>query len=239
MINKNLENNTILSCNSVSKEYKEGDTKLSILNNVTFDIKRSSSNAILGSSGSGKSTLLHILAGLDSLTGGEVILNNKNINLLDSKDKAKMRNYEIGFIYQFHHLLPDFTALENTMMPLLIRSQIDKKFKLSKKKIKEKAIQILDKVGLSHRLYHDPSKLSGGEKQRIAIARAVITEPNIIFADEPTGNLDNKTAKEIFELLLSLQSELDTTLLIVTHDTELAEQLDNKFTLFNGNLKYC
>lgn len=239
MINKDLENSIILSCNNVSKEYQEGDTKLNILNNVTFDIKRSSSNAILGSSGSGKSSLLHILAGLDNLTSGEVILNNKKVHSLDFKDKAKMRNYEIGFIYQFHHLLPDFNTLENTMMPLLIRSQIDKKFKTSKKDIKEMALKILDKVGLSHRLYHEPSKLSGGEKQRIAIARAVITEPSIIFADEPTGNLDNNTAKDILDLLLNLQSLLNTTLLIVTHDTELAKKLDYTFTLSNGNLKHC
>jgi len=239
MINNTLENNIILSCNSVSKEYPEGDKKLNILNNVTFDIKRSSSNAILGSSGSGKSTLLHILAGLDNLTNGEVILNNKNIHRLDSKGKAKMRNYEIGFIYQFHHLLPDFTALENTMMPLLIRSQIDKKYKFSKKQIKGKAVKILNKVGLSHRLHHEPNKLSGGEKQRVAIARAVITDPNIIFADEPTGNLDNNTASEIFDLLLSLQNDLNTTLLIVTHDIELANKLDNTFALHNGNLKHC
>lgn len=241
MINKNLniDNDIILSCESVTKIYQEADEKLDILNNVSFSLKRASSTAILGSSGSGKSTLLHVLAGLDNLTSGRVVLNNKDMHSLNSKEQAIIRNYEIGFIYQFHHLLPDFTALENTMMPLLIRSQIDSKCKIKKKDIKSKAINILNKVGLGKRLFHKPSKLSGGEKQRVAIARSVITNPNIIFADEPTGNLDNHTAKEIFNLLLELKKELSTTLLIVTHDTELAAQLENTLVLQNGNLKYC
>tara|TARA_R110000868_G_scaffold95077_3_gene261782 strand:+ start:531 stop:1238 length:708 start_codon:yes stop_codon:yes gene_type:complete len=234
-----INNNIILKCTDVSKFYQEEKKQLDILKNVSFSINASSSNAILGSSGSGKSTLLHILAGLDSLNSGEIIFNNKNISNLNSKEKAKMRNYEIGFIYQFHHLLPDFTALENAMMPLLIRAQLDKKSGLSKKSIKEKAMYVMNKVGLSHRLNHKPSKLSGGEKQRVAIARAVITQPKIIFADEPTGNLDNKTSNEVFELLMGLKSEFNTTLLIVTHDMNLAKQLDCIYMLQNGHLAPC
>ena len=229
----------ILKCEDVGKFYEEGDQRLDILKDISFSLNVSSSYAILGSSGSGKSTLLHILAGLDSLNHGKVKFNSLDINTLSFKEKARMRNYDIGFIYQFHHLLPDFTALENAMMPLLIRAQIDKKCKLSKKDIKQKTINILSKVGLSHRLFHKPSQLSGGEKQRVAIARAIITEPKIIFADEPTGNLDNNTAKEVFELLLNLRKEFNTTLLIVTHDTSLAEQLDYSFVLQNGHLKSC
>lgn len=220
----------IIKCENVCKTFTEGSLSVEVLKGIGLTIKRGEQVAIMGSSGSGKSTLLHLLGGLDSCTSGSVSINGRIISSLDESAKGKLRNKYLGFVYQFHHLLPEFTALENVCMPLLIRGD-------SPATAKDKGIGMLEKVGLANRVEHKPGELSGGERQRTAIARALVTDPVCVLADEPTGNLDNKTAHTIYELMLSLNQELGTSILMVTHDAELAQHMERILVLEDGMLR--
>lgn len=221
--------NTVIKCSNLTKHFIEGDLETHVLSDVNLYIEKGDKVAIVGSSGSGKSTLLHLLGGLDSTTSGTVEILGNDISRLSVKALSKLRNQSLGFVYQFHHLLPEFTALENVAMPLVIGGQ-------QPKQAKQQAEQLLNKVGLSHRLLHKPSELSGGERQRAALARAIITKPDCLLADEPTGNLDHKTAQTIFDLILELNESLGIALVVVTHDHELAAQMDKVLTLIDGKL---
>jgi lipoprotein-releasing system ATP-binding protein len=222
-------NNILLKAENISKIFNDGDNSLEILKCLNLELAIGEKIAILGQSGSGKSTLLHILAGLDDPSSGKVKFNNKIIGSLSQNQRAQLRNNNIGFIFQFHHLLPEFTALENIAMPLLIAgSEFDDAM--------EQASNYLKKVKLEQRADHKPSALSGGERQRIAIARAMINQPKCILADEPTGNLDEYNAENIFELLLELNSEVNTSMILVTHDKSLSAKLDKTYVLNNGKL---
>ena len=223
----NNQNPLILSATNIYKSYPQANDKLDILNGISLDIYEQQTISIVGSSGSGKSTLLHILAGLDYVTSGEVLIANKSITKLNDQQMCKIRNQEFGFIYQFHHLLPEFTALENTLMPLFISGNVNKESR-------ERGEHILNKLSLHARLNHYPSQLSGGERQRVAIARALINNPRLVFADEPTGNLDNNTAHQVLDIFFELQQELGTSLIIVTHDIEIANKTQYKYKLYNG-----
>ena len=216
---------------NIAKDYHDGmRNELHVLDNISFNLDHAETSAIIGTSGSGKTTLLNILGGLDKPTGGQVFLNNTDVHKLSEKKRCTVRNEHFGFIYQFHHLLPEFTALENVAMPLLIKGG-------SVEKTKQRAQAVLDDVGLSHRLHHKPSELSGGERQRAAIARALIHRPDCIFADEPTGNLDRKNAEQAIDLIINLNKEYDTSLVIVTHDHDIAARMDTIYTLEDGILK--
>lgn len=219
----------LLSAKNLCKTYNEGKMVTEVLKNVSFDIYSKSLLAIIGSSGSGKSTLLHLLGGLDKPTSGEIIFKSQQLNQLSEKEKAHLRNQEIGFVYQFHHLLPDFTALENVAMPLLISGA-------KPNDAKKRAMAMLESVNLVKRANHRPSELSGGERQRVAIGRALINNPALVMADEPTGNLDKTTADSIFDLLISLNRDHGTAFLVVTHDLELANKLDNQLIMRDGHL---
>jgi lipoprotein-releasing system ATP-binding protein len=219
----------VLLCRNIHKTYFDGTNKTQVLHDVSLAIKPGEHVAILGSSGSGKSTLLHILGGLDAPTSGEVEFNGNAIHSLNATKLAKLRNDEMGFIYQFHHLLGEFTALENVAMPLRIRG-------LSQKKAEDKAKEMLNEVGLSHRASHLPSAMSGGERQRVAIARALVTEPSVVLADEPTGNLDDTTGKQIYQLLTQLSEKKNTAFVVVTHDIALANQMDRVLRIKDGQL---
>lgn len=219
----------LLQCHRLSKTYQEGRLSTEVLHNVSFSIQPGELMAIVGSSGSGKSTLLHLLGGLDEPTSGDVIFKQSNLNSLSSKAKAELRNRELGFIYQFHHLLPDFTALENTAMPLLIGG-------MKASDAQKKALDVLAAVGLEKRASHRPSELSGGERQRVAIARALVNNPSLVMADEPTGNLDQRTAESILTLIKDLNRQQGTAFLIVTHDLHLAKQLDRQLEMRDGRL---
>jgi lipoprotein-releasing system ATP-binding protein len=219
----------LLRCTNLTKEYNDGQNSVKVLKSVNFSIKKAEQIAIVGSSGSGKSTLLHLLGALDKPTSGQVTFEQQDIFSFSSNQQAKFRNQSLGFVYQFHHLLPEFSALENVAMPLLI----------AKKPINqanEMAMAMLDKVGLSHRYRHKPAELSGGERQRVAIARALVTQPKLILADEPTGNLDQKTGESIYELLSDLREQMHTSFVVVTHDTQLANRLDRSLNLLDGCL---
>jgi lipoprotein-releasing system ATP-binding protein len=218
----------IISCQNISKRFKEGKLDVEVLRGITLDIHAGEKIAIVGSSGSGKSTLLHILGGLDLPSEGNVQILDQDIAKLSDTERGLLRNKSLGFIYQFHHLLPEFTALENVAMPLLIGGE-----KVSDATIK--ASDILNKVGLGERLNHKPGQLSGGERQRAAIARALVTNPQAVLADEPTGNLDHKTAMHIFDLMQGLNQEMKTAFIIVTHDMQLAEKMDKVYNLIDGN----
>lgn len=224
-------NNTqpLLTAKNLYKTYKEGKMVTEVLKNVSFDLHPQSLLAIIGSSGSGKSTLLHLLGGLDKPTSGEIIFKSQKLNQLSEQAKAKLRNQDIGFVYQFHHLLPDFTALENIAMPLLIGG-------VSPNEAKKRAKDMLASVNLTNRAEHRPSELSGGERQRVAIGRALINNPSLVMADEPTGNLDKTTADAIFDLLIKLNKEQGTAFLVVTHDLELAKKLDKQLVMSDGQL---
>ena len=220
----------IIKCENVCKTFSEGPLSVEVLKGIGLTVKRGEQVAIMGSSGSGKSTLLHLLGGLDDCTSGTVSINGQLLSGMDETAKGKLRNRYLGFVYQFHHLLPEFTALENVGMPLLIRGE-------SPAIVKDKAAAMLEKVGLGSRVLHKPGELSGGERQRTAIARALVTDPVCVLADEPTGNLDNKTAHTIYELMLSLNNELGTSILMVTHDLELAQHMERILILEDGILR--
>lgn len=219
----------LLSAKNLYKTYKEGNMTTEVLKNVSFDIYSKSLLAIIGSSGSGKSTLLHLLGGLDKPTSGEIIFKSQLLNQLSEQQKARLRNQEIGFVYQFHHLLPDFSALENIAMPLLIGG-------VAANEAKKRALSMLESVNLVKRANHRPSELSGGERQRVAIGRALINNPALVMADEPTGNLDKSTADAIFDLLVKLNQEHGTAFLVVTHDLALAKKLDKQLIMNDGQL---
>jgi len=220
----------LLQCENLCKTYQEGKMHTDVLRDVSFAIQQGEMMAIVGSSGSGKSTLLHLLGGLDSPTSGDVVFKNTSLNTMSSAAKAELRNRELGFIYQFHHLLPDFTALENVAMPLLIG-------KGKKAEVEEKAMAMLAAVGLQHRSKHRPSELSGGERQRVAIARALVNSPSLVLADEPTGNLDQKNADSIFDLLGELNVRQGTAFLVVTHDLQLAKRMIRQLEMRDGKLQ--
>lgn len=219
----------LLACNDLCKQYQEDVAPVSVLENVSFTINKGEQVAVLGSSGSGKSTLLHILGALDKPSSGTVFFEQQDIFKFNDAQQAAFRNQSLGFVYQFHHLLPEFTALENVAMPLLIG-------KFSASEAREKAEKMLEKVGLKDRLLHKPAKLSGGERQRVAIARALVTSPKLVLADEPTGNLDHKTGEGIYQLLRDLQHQMGTSFVVVTHDIELAEKLDRVLIITDGKL---
>jgi len=225
----NEKQSMVLQATGLGKTYKEGELETKVFSDIDFQLKAGEKVAIVGASGSGKSTLLHLLAGLDAPTQGEVLLNNLSFSNESDVKRGKLRNQYMGFVYQFHHLFSELTALENVMMPLQIR-------RVYIKEAQKKAHQLLEKVGLANRAQHKPSELSGGERQRVAIARALITEPACILADEPTGNLDYASADQVFQLLVDLNTEFDTALLIVTHDLNLAAKMDRQVTLLDGHL---
>ena len=221
--------NILIAAKNVRKSFNDGDLSVDVLRGIEFSIQRNQSIAIIGASGSGKSTLLHLLAGLDIPDSGNIFINKKSINELNNEERGQLRNECLGFIYQFHHLLPEFTAKENVAMPLLIR-------RCTKHTAYEKAEVILSEVGLSERMMHKPGELSGGERQRTAIARALVTNPSCILADEPTGNLDEKSANEVFELILELNQNHNSSLIMVTHNIELSRRADKICELRDGVL---
>ncbi len=220
---------TVLQCSHLAKSFHDGELDTQVLTDVNLTVNKGDRLAIVGSSGSGKSTLLHLLGGLDEPTSGTVEIHGQNINALSVDALSKLRNQSLGFVYQFHHLLPEFSAIENVAIPLIIGG-------MQPKQAEDQAEQLLKKVGLGHRLIHKPSELSGGERQRAALARALITQPDCLLADEPTGNLDHRTARAIFDLILELNESLGTALVIVTHDVNLADQMDTALTLIDGKL---
>ena len=225
-----MSDNIVLRAEQLSRSYKQGDLSVDVLSNVNLEIKAGERMAIIGSSGSGKSTLLHLLGGLDTPTSGSVEIDGQNVAGLSQAKRGKLRNKNVGFVYQFHHLLPEFSAVENVSMPLLIRGE-------STSRAAEAASELLIRVGLGERLRHKPSELSGGERQRAAIARALINRPKVVLADEPTGNLDETTAERVYELMLELNKELGTSFLLVTHDTRLAARMDRVLKLTRGELQ--
>lgn len=222
-------NSSVLTCANVSKHYGEGALAVSVLRNINIDILPGERVAIVGASGSGKSTLLNILGGLDVPDVGDVTVLGEVLSNMSADQRGFLRNRSLGFVYQFHHLLPEFSALENVCMPLLIG-------KLPKAQAKEKAMSMLQRVGLGHRLEHKPSELSGGERQRVAIARALVTSPACVLMDEPTGNLDTHSADSIQQLMLELNQSIGTSFIVVTHDLRLAAKMDRTLTLADGVL---
>ena len=220
---------TIISCNNLRKSYYQAKLEVPVLMSINLHVEAGESIAIVGISGSGKSTLLHLLGGLDAPTTGDVQIMGQSIATINEEERCRLRNQSLGFIYQFHHLLPEFSALENVAMPLLIR-------RMSNKESYDRAAEMLNRVGLNHRMSHTPGELSGGERQRAAIARALVTKPACILADEPTGNLDRHTASEVFKLMLDLNHDAGASLIIVTHDPFLSKQTGRTLKLVDGML---
>ncbi len=223
------ESGSVLECHQVTRRFREGGSTLEVLSGVDLSVGTAERLAIIGASGSGKTTLLQIMGGLDEPSSGEVFINGQSLSSSNEKEKGLLRNRYLGFVYQFHHLLPEFTALENVAMPLLIRRD-------SRADAMQQAAELLDRVGLAERLDHKPGELSGGERQRAAVARALITRPGLVLADEPTGNLDAGNGTHVLELMLALNQELETSLVIVTHDHSIAAQMDRVLVLENGTL---
>ena len=220
----------MLNANNISKHYHDGmRNKLHVLNDVTFTLRPGETASIIGTSGSGKTTLLNILGGLDEPNSGQVLLNDIDVHKISEKQRCIVRNQHFGFIYQFHHLLPEFTALENVAMPLLIQGE-------SVQQATIRAEKVLDDVGLKQRVHHKPGELSGGERQRAAIARALVHQPDCILADEPTGNLDRKNAEQAIDLIIDLNKQYNTSLVIVTHDLNIAGRMQSVYTLEDGVL---
>lgn len=221
--------NILLRCQDLVKTYREGELETPVLRGINLTVMQKEMLAIVGSSGSGKSTMLHLLGALDTPTSGTVLFEQQDIYQWNGQQQAQFRNRELGFVYQFHHLLGEFTALENVAMPLLIGG-------MAVKKASQMATDMLGRVGLSHRISHRPAELSGGERQRVAIARALVNEPHLVLADEPTGNLDHKSATAIYELMCQLNRELGTAFVVVTHDRELAGKLHRQVHMVDGAL---
>ena len=226
----NKQGNMVIEAKEISRGFRQGPKRVQVLKDVSLQVPSGTSMAIVGASGAGKSTLLHILGGLDKPDKGDVFVDGKSMWQMSERERSDLRNARMGFIYQFHHLLPEFTALENVAMPLLIRGE-------STIEAAKRATTLLEKVGLGQRLDHKPGELSGGERQRAAVARALVGNPGCILGDEPTGNLDERIANQVFDQLIELNSELNTSLILVTHDMKLAARMNQRFELHMGSLK--
>ena len=224
-----MNDSTVISCTDLGKSFVDAYLKVDVLRGVNLTVNEGECTAIIGSSGSGKSTLLHLLGGLDTPTNGEINISGHSFSTLSETDRGTLRNKTLGFVYQFHHLLPEFTALENVAMPLLIRRE-------KPEAALQSAYEVLEKVGLKERVQHKPGEMSGGERQRAAIARALVTNPKCILADEPTGNLDEHTAEKVFNIMLELNNETGASLIMVTHNMELAKKMSKTYELKEGKL---